>query len=250
MNATTNSLTAEVFQKYLDHKQLGRLSIHIPDCKNGSMSINVNLESLFRDATGYKFFKHENKPEDIEAMCVFGSVLYKQFPRPIEIKNRKKWFLFGEKITKEKLLLRNRPNDFDVMVITKENLTEDKIIIPQLIKEKYEKKPKGIAEAEWGVDDGYGGVIVRTDYGVHIIYRSVEQFLAGIGHGDTVSECVFKYGVPIIGKEKFDKLVDRNHDYIKREQLHDIEWTESLEGVLSGKIIEKPPKKRHNPPLD
>ncbi len=232
---TTNDLTAELFQKYLENKQLGNLLIQIPDCKHTcgglfNLPMNTSLEHLFKEATNYRFFKHETKPENIEAICVYGSVLYKHFPRKTEIRKRKKWFVFGKEIQEEVLLPRKKPGDFDVMVITKEGFTEEKIIIPE---------GKGIVVSTEGFETEYGYYEAKTNHNLHITYRSIAQFLSGIGNRDTLSESVFRYGVPIVGREQFEELVNTSYDTVKREPQHEIEWHENHEGILWGKIIER-----------
>ncbi|MBI5065650.1 hypothetical protein HZA97_05420 [Candidatus Woesearchaeota archaeon] len=233
---TTNNLTPEVFQKYLESKRLGILHIDIPDCDLSkrfaeTLPLNIFLEYLFKEATGFKFFEQKTKPENIEAICVYGSVLYKHFPRKTGVRKRKKWFL-GKEIQEEVLLPRKKPNDLDVMVITKEGFTEEKVIIPS-----EQVKTGVISNVQY--DDGYGYYEVRNNHNLHITYRSMAQFLSGIGNGDTLSESVFRYGVPIVGSERFEELTDTSYDRIKRAPQHEIEWHENTEGILWGKIIEK-----------
>jgi len=60
--------------------------------------------------------------------------------------------------------------------------------------------------------------------------------LTGLGDGDELSESVLKYGLPIIGQNKFAEII-KNITSPKRGPLHKIEWEENFEGRLEGKII-------------
>lgn len=230
-------ITLELMKKYFESGKLGRLSVQIPNCG----TISADLIQLYRHATGLKFFEYQTSPENIEAMAVYGSVLHKHFPQETNTRTRKKWVLFGPEIQEEVTKPRKMPNDFDVMVITREGLTDDKIIVP---KKKLvdtgcgyiESTIPTAVETKELVCDGYGYIEVRGGSNLHITYRSIEQLLDGLGQEDTVSESVVRYGIPIIGEGKFSEVL-REVSSPKREALHHVEWSEDLEGKLQGKIL-------------
>ena len=231
-------------QKYYDSEKLGTLVESIPECGE----VSVDLSQLFKHATGLKFLKHLITPENIESMCVYGSVLYKHFPNEKQIIHKtKKYMFFGPEKQFIKTIKKSRklPNDFDVMVITKQGFTEDKVITPIKHLESdfafgysldYEVidftavETKKMVPTSYGYSEDIGGA------NLHITYRSAEQFLTGLGDGDELSESVLKYGLPIIGQNKFAEII-KNITSPKRGPLHKIEWEENFEGRLEGKII-------------
>ena len=70
---------------------------------------------------------------------------------------------------------------------------------------------------------------------LHIVYRSLDQFLEGIDNRDKISENIFKTGVPIVGKSNFHEIISR-FDTRERKQLNEIKWNYE-EGKLTGKMI-------------
>lgn len=94
----------------------------------------------------------------------------------------------------------------------------------------------------WYSQDFYGGLERRWVGGhipLHISYRSIDQFLDGIGNGDTVSETVLQYGVPIINKERFEEIAERV-TVPARKPLHRIKWRQNLgqrAGLIDAKIF-------------
>jgi len=233
----TKDITPELMKKYFESGKLGRLSVQIPNCG----TILGDLTQLYRHATGLQFFEYQTSLENIEAMAVYGSVLYKHFPQETTTKTRKKGVLFGPEIQEEVTKPRKMPNDFDIMVITKKSLTDDKIIVPKkkLVDTGYgyiESTIPTAVETKELVCDGYGYIEVRGGLNLHITYRSIEQLLNGLGQGDTISESVVRYGIPIIGKKRFSEVL-KDVSSPKREVLHRVEWSEDLEGKLQGKIL-------------
>ena len=233
----TKDITPELMKKYFESGKLGKLSVQIPDCG----TISADLTQLYRHATGLKFFEYQTSPKNIEAMAVYGSVLYKHFPQETMTKTKKIWVLFGPEVQKEITKPREMPKDFDVMVITREGLTDDKIIVPKkkLVDTGYgyvESTIPTAVETKELVAYNYGYIEVRGGSNLHIVYRSVEQLLSGLGKEDTVSESVVRCGIPIIGQNRFGEIV-QDVASPKRETLHQIEWNEDLEGILQGKIL-------------
>ncbi|MBR9678302.1 MAG: hypothetical protein GOU97_03370 [Nanoarchaeota archaeon] len=234
-------VTPELLKECFESGRLGALSTEIPDVG----SISVDLPQFYNHATSAEGSKRWLKPEDIESVVVFGSVLYKHFPQEEEIITRKKWFLFGPTIEKVVLKSRQMPNDFDVMVITTEGFTKDKIVIPRVTVPKivYGTCSANGCEGEGAVIEtkrvawsGYGYVEVFGGSNFHISYRSVEQLLNGLGKGDTVSESVISYGLPIIGKSRFEDIID-SVDFPERNPLHWVQWDKGFGGVLQGRIL-------------
>src|SRR3989344_199705 len=263
----SKDITPQLFQRYFEAGKLGSLKIEIPECYRCT-EMKVNLDELFRHSTSIKFFEYQTRPKDIVSMCIFGSTLYKHFligEREIEEKILKKPTIQEEEksflsriisrllykifnndnealeVVNRAYKVREAPEDFDVMVVTKEGLTADKLIIPQTRTEgdnygSWQVIDHSAVETKKLIPNEYGYVEVRGGKELHIVYRSVEQLLNGIGKGDTVSESVVRYGIPIIGQRSFEDVI-QGVTMPKREPLHQIEWTEDLEGKLQGKIL-------------
>jgi len=239
-------ITPELMQKYFEAEKLGKLSLDFPGCSRLS-TINVDLPILFRHITDSKFFEYAINPRDVESIAVYGSVLHKHFPKKRKEIRGKKYILFGPEVVKKVYEEREIPSDLDVMVITKEGFTEDKVIIPERkpIVNEYGYVEAILSDGKSGITtkrpdiNEYGyieGFVKGGDLDLHITYRSVEQFLEGLGKGDELSESVIGYGIPIIGQERFSGIV-KDIQSPKREALHQVEWNEDLEGKLQGKIL-------------
>jgi len=231
-------VSLKLLEKYFEANRLGSIVIKIPDIGE----VSVDLQQLFRYTTGLEFFEFQTRPDNIMAICVYGSVLYKHFEEvEHKVERRKKYLLFGhEQISTREVTKRRMPNDVDVMVITKDGLTDDKFIIPKrrVIGDSYGSREvieHAAVDTRRLVPDDYGYIEVRGGANLHITYRSVEQFLAGIGNGDKLSESVIKYGIPIAGQRYFDQLMRKVTSH-KREARHSIGWYEDLEGKLHGRI--------------
>lgn len=236
-------IDAGIVQESLHNRgRLGDLKIEIPD----TAVINVNLTRLFRHAINLKGYEEQTSPPNIVAICVYGSSLYKHFEETkITEQRRKKWLLFGpDEITRRQETIRKKPRDLDVMVITKTGLTPDKVVIPKRtrIKHRY-----GFIEQS----DGASGVKISVPYyrygyferyifdghlDLHITYRSIDQFKAGIGHGDTLSESVFAYGLPLLGSERFKELMGDIRGY-ERKPLHQIKWVQDGSHTFNATIV-------------
>ncbi len=236
MKKGSKDITPALMQDYFEAERLGELSVQIPKCG----VISADLDSLYRHATGLEFFEYQIGPKDIEAMVVYGSVLYKHFPREITTNTRKKWLFFGPEIKEELIQPRKMPSDFDVMIITGEGLTDDKIIVPERSSVDkgygyFESISSTAVETKRMARRDYGYIEIRGGANLHITYRSVEQLIRGSGQGDTVSESVIRYGVPIIGRDRFSEII-QDVPWPEREELHHVEWREDLEGKLQGII--------------
>ncbi len=237
-------ITPKLMQKYFESGKLGNIRIEIPDQNNIYKEMDVDLSELYRHSTGIKFFKFEVSPEEIQTMCVYGSVLYKHFSLEEKIPiTRKKYWLFGPTQTtiRTKSKPIHFPNDFDIMIITNKAFSKEKIIKPKkhIVDDSYgpyEVIDHTSIKTKKRLPSSYGYFEILGGANLHIVYRSVEQFLKGLGKGDTLSESVVRYGIPIVGQEKFYKIIDEVN-YPKREAKHFIKWTEDLEGKLQGEIF-------------
>lgn len=254
LSPLTRELDANLLYEYYRRGNLGTLHIAIPRDNiaiSEDINIRVELDKLFEHVTNLKSFEERTRPDSIEAICVYGSVLFKQFgTEEVVREERRKFVLFGPKQVKEQRKTRYKtPRDFDILVILKEGLTEDRVIVPKRTTIKIDTgygyfdivKSNGASGilTEVPVSDGiYGyieGYVRGGDLDLHISYRSVEQLLAGIGHGDELSESVIKYGVPLIGQERFNQLV-ASVTSLTREPLHGVQWSEDKQGKLQGRI--------------
>jgi hypothetical protein len=229
------NLTPLKLEKGYTSEKLGNLSIKIPDVGEDKETIEmkVSLSELFKYATGLKFFEYQTKPENIEALCAYGSSLYKHFPLQEKtiLHHRKKYILFGPNITRPETITAPRefPNDFDVMVITKKKFTLDDVVIPKRAVQTLQDRTSN-RDRLYGYYD-----IVTRDSNLHITYRSVNQFLNGLGKGDELSESVVKYGLIIAATPSFEKMLNGISNP-KREPLHSIHWDDNEKGKLNGKI--------------
>lgn len=248
-------ITPKLMQKYFEAGRLENLSQKIPGCG----TISTDLTKLFKHASGAEFFDYQISPENIEAIVVYGSALFRHFPPKKNVITKKKYLFFGPEVEEEVTEPRRMPNDLDVLLITKKNLTDDKVIVPKKTRKGDYNSDKIITPKKHVEGNSYDGCMevidetsVRTEepvfdsYGyagscegginLHITYRSVDQFLNGLGKGDFVSESVMKYGLPIIGQKRFDQIV-KNVKSSERKPLHSVEWSESSSGKLQGKIV-------------
>lgn len=248
-----SSISVETAQKLLESKRLGQLQVKIP----ATAKISIDLETLLSFATDSSSFGHQTRTTKVEAICLYGSTLYKHFEetRTIE-ERRRRYILFGpEQVSKKTLVLRRKPKDTDVMVITREGLTEDKVIVPvrRQVPHRYglfneygyietiSDGGSGVTTKDPDVDF-YGhieGYVPGADLDLHITYRSIQQLLSGLGHGDELSESVVRYGVPIFGRDRFESIIEGVQSPT-RSALHSIEWSEDSEGKLTANLIGNP----------
>lgn len=242
----TKELDATLLNSYYQKGKLGMLELTIPEV----MTISVELGKLFEHVTNLRSFEDRITPDNIEAICIYGSVLYEHFAtEKILTQVRKRWILFGPKqVKRQAVTYYKTPEDFDVLVILKRGLTDDKVIIP--------KRSTTIIHTGYGYiedvrSDGSSGILtgipVVNEYGyienyvrgedldLHISYRSTRQFLAGLGQGDTLSESVVRYGVPLVGQKRFNEIIISKNG--KRSPLHSAQIFENSQGVVQAKII-------------
>jgi len=210
-------------QSISDFKAHGMLSmLSALSLPNGG--INISLMKLY-NAIQYEW-KINNRYIDIGhvvAVIAFGSAV--QYPGYVEQKaQRKEYFFFGpltERIKRSPI----KPNDVDFLVVTKENLTDDKFIDSRI---SYD----------------YGNDHCRREGNIHLVPRGINQVLNGVGNSyrsmdyevaDTVSESALRYGVPLFyDKEVLEDLVRRAG--ITKETPRKVLWKKDWEERLVGKI--------------
>ena len=163
---------------------------------------------------------------DIHSVCLFGSVLYRHIPIPIEYEPEVlsvRGNLVVKK-TKTKELPRPLPKDIDILIVLNKNVLKEK--------EKVVKKgscgKQRVFKKEVYNSDGYGGTSTRwastdSDLSVDINFRTISQFLNGINEGDIVSTYVAEFGIPFVGQNNFYKML-RNIKNNRRRVMHKIKW--------------------------
>ncbi len=228
----SQDITPEYVQSKYILKELGILKTEILPLWKFKMKIDLNkiwqysanLNAFSKEIT--KINKEKVFPGNISALCIYGSVLYKNLPKT---KFKKTWFGFG---TKRIAVVRpiKEPNDLDLMVLTKEPVGEE-LFFPG--KENIVKT--SILESDGFLGGGYGSQEVRGNLKLHLTYRSEEQFLNTLQNGDVLSEAVVRYGLPLVGENNFERTIS-GISSPKRNPLHEIIWKDS--GKLNGKIIE------------
>jgi len=238
MSQHISNITTKQFKNFYENRNLGSLIISNPKTSpRHGWTIKINLQTLYEELLCPKGHEDDHKItiDNIRAIILYGSSLFKHFP-PI-IKSRKKWRFFGPNIIKIKE--KGPPHDIDFMILLRNKLKDmnNDIIIPKVHKTHH----------------GYGSYDVRVDssielsYGsnpkglkLHIAYRTDKQFLNGIDKGDTISTWIYKYGVPFVGKQTFLEMI-KNISEIKKEPLHTLSWNyeEKLNGSLIDYKIEK-----------
>ncbi len=211
----------------------GKLEIKIPiqageeerDIRDGVM--RVNLTDLIKYATTPEIGDHQIMAQDIEAVSVIGKALYKHFDHPYRAMRK----------------------DLDMVVLLTNQYDEKNIVIPKrTVDAKLRKGYDYIEIIETAVYTEYPEMVSRLLLppeikmkewvaDLHISYRSLNQFRNGIGHGDSISESVVSYGVPIIGIKKFNRIVDEIQEPV-REPLHETVYHNN-EGNLDIEIIPK-----------
>ena len=240
------NLTIHAMEEYYKTNKLGDLSLTWPNEKRDQ--IRADLSKLFGLSMGLESINDQMPPEqicpqNIESILVYGSVLFKTLPKITETISHRKYLIFGPKITKTITLPRKLvPNDFDVMVILKEGFSQEKLIIPQRILVNdlpgyghYEYISPAVERiTHYSFDDTC--YPLKIGMNLHISYRSVEQFINGIGKGDTVSEKVAEFGIPIVGKDDFEERI-RKINFSNRKVLHEILWSLDECENLQGKLV-------------
>lgn len=234
----TKDITPKLMQYYSKSNKLGLIKSKIP-IKPGKDGLGTLMGDVKLDLSKlYGIIKTDHKNIDeasIMAVCVFGNVLYKHFNSPYS----------------------EMPHDLDLMFILTHSDNKDIVIPDKVVKPKIRKECIGYGGYEKIIESSavYTTTptkIYRTflDYffsipkyepvdgaiPLHVSYRSVNQFINGLGRGDTVSESVVEYGIPIIGQERFAEII-KDVKSPERKPLHGFAWHVDLEGRLQGEIL-------------
>src|SRR3989338_101793 len=175
------------------------------------------LKKLFRFMFGISDF--QLPPSDIYSICIFGDILESNFVR-----------------------------SFDVLTISSRGNIDEKVIRPKF-KEEYEESYEseytyyftGGPETKrvWIPKKVVKFAPVSSNVGanpnLHIVYRSLDQFLEEIDKNDEVREDVLKRVIPIIGISSFNEITSRLVG--NREKNYDLKWSENpYKGELEGKL--------------
>jgi len=194
------------FKTYHQGKRLGEL--YLP---NGSYKIS--LSSLYDNLTTWKINDHTLSVDDITAIIVFGSaVRYPGFTEQPAITIKYLFFGPAEKSIRKVPI---NPNDVDFLIVTRENITEEKVI-----------------EATRNYNGYGGGEIIYGE--MHLVCRGVNQMLEGANYRDrtavpidSVSDSVFREGVPLFyNKLELEDLISRSS--VKRETPRRVMWDETF----------------------
>lgn len=242
----SKDITPRYMQEMYEQDNLGKLVIKLRGFKsyefkskipfmekedyNGTAEIHMDLKRIWEEITS------RIKPKNIETICVYGGVLDIIKPRKVQ-KQRPKYFgLFGPKTIKHIEINRRKPNDLDLIVLTKEDV-EDSLFFPgkeNIAKIEKLKKIWTCGESRWyGEDKKF-----VSGFPLHLTYRSVNQFLNYLQKQDVLSCDTIKRGLPIVGEENFNKVVSMTNPIsIKRNPQHTIEWDNA--GKLQGYVLEK-----------
>ena len=204
-------LSLDDFRDYHEAKKLGEL--HLP---NGSYKISLN--NLYDNLVSWKIEGKTISVDDLVAIIVFGSAVH--YPGFTEqLTTAKKYFFFGPAEKRIKRVPID-PNDVDFLIVTRENMTEEKVI-PAVRREICD---------DYGVSMRVLELIYKE---MHLVCRGVNQMLAGANYRsgtsipiDSVSEHVLREGVPIFyNKSELDYLI--SHSSVKRETPRRVIWGET-----------------------
>lgn len=182
---------------------------------------NIKLEDLF---DGIK--KDITNPEEIETICLFGSVLYRHFFHPINNAGQ--------------VLKKKSPSDIDFGIILKKDLGLNESTFRK-IGEFYKpyKTRRGNDYGSWW--ESHNEI---SEIPVHISYFSIEQFLNNSEQEKGAMKNIIEYGLPIIGQEKFKEIV-KNAKSQKRKPFHKFRWNHKkgrLNVDISPKLFYRPPE--------
>ena len=187
-----------------------------------SFSLMTFFEKLLSDDL---FIDSSISFNDISSICLFGSVLHKHIPVPIEVTHhtvKKGGAIQTVEVKEEKP--RSIPNDIDIFVMLKSGLLDSPktvTTIPLASKSIFRK------QVVQGVGS-YGGDETRiVEHGstlpLHISIRSISQFLNGINNGDEVSEYISTFGVPFVGQKNFSQTLEKIKGNVRKD-MHKIRW--------------------------
>ncbi|KKT28063.1 MAG: hypothetical protein UW43_C0012G0001 [Candidatus Yanofskybacteria bacterium GW2011_GWA1_44_21] len=219
---TETNLSMMDFTRYFEAKRLGKLYFPNGKCmiphglafENAEFpNFFIRLDDLYKMVSGWKV-NHTLVPlDDIIAVIAFGSAVRHPGVQEV-IRERRKFLLFGEKVTKVKQVA-IQPNDADFLVITGENLMREEVLEPISIK-TYDC-----------------GTWIRRG-GIHLVNRGVSQLLNGVRFNDTVSASALREGVPVFFNGRFGNVsMEAGVQSATPMKVH---WDENGQGFLTGRI--------------
>ena len=231
----SRDITPEYMQSRYEADTLGSIGIIIPEVKRfvkEEFSISADLTTLWKYIANLNTFsteipnidKRKVTPGNISAVCIYGSTLYRHFPTQFA-RTRRTWFGLGKSVTETVRTKRKKPNDLDLMVLTKEEVGEE-LFFPG---RENIVKTAGIKSGD------YGNYTVEGNLELHFTYRSEEQFLKTFQGGDKLSDAVVKYGLPLVGESNFERIISTISP-LQRTPFHEISWDDT--GRLNGTITE------------
>ncbi|MEI7719046.1 MAG: hypothetical protein WCI72_04210 [archaeon] len=232
---TSKDITPEYMQSRYQSDSLGNLEIVIPEVRGfvgEKFTIDTDLTTLWRYVANLHTFpteipnvdKRKVTPENISAVCIFGSTLYLNFPTQFA-RTRKDWFGFGKSVVETVRTKRKKPDDLDLMVITKEEVGEE-LFFPG---------KENIVQTSGEQPGEYGNYKVEGNLNLHFTYRSEKQFIETYMMGDKLSDAVMTYGLPIVGETNFNRIISAAPSS-PRNVLHELVWGDN--GRLNGIIAE------------
>ena len=175
----------DLFLKMLNKFELGKIITW-----NGTCNYKVYLDDLRRGLNCYI-----EDLNNILAIIIFGSSVY-EFPKYIEkeIKYKKYGFFKGGFFGKETIKIEKeenyvKPNDLDILIITKDKFFNN-------------TKIKNYRTTEYS--DGYGIYQSRISMNIDFKNVSIEELKNGIKNKDSVILNALKKGVLLVKKESFD----------------------------------------------
>ena len=229
------AITMEHLNEYHTNDTLGKLECTIPirpwKAEDVVMEATIGLElSTLYETIMDDNSANSNKPV---SLCLIGSVLHGHFDQPYS----------------------RMPSDLDITCILDSHEGPDIVIPEHIVEPTIERVPSGYGYRDVLKDAAVYtktpkrinrtllGMLVGTDthtyvdnaIPLHISYRTMDQVRNGAGKGDTVSDSLIAYGVPFVGKEIFEDMVN-DISTPERNPLHDVQWYES-EGKHNARVV-------------
>ena len=125
----------EYMQSRYEADTLGSLGITIPEIKEfieEEFSIDIDLNNLWKYAANLNTFpteipnidKKKVISQNISAVCIYGSMLYRHFPTQFA-KKKRTWFGLSKGLIETVRTKRKKPRDLDLMILTREPVGEE-----------------------------------------------------------------------------------------------------------------------------
>lgn len=209
------NLSVKDLAKYVEKERTGRLVF--PNGGRFLSDFSVNLRDVYGLVANWEIQGNKIPIDDISAIIAFGSSVRYPGYREVPV-TRKKYVIFGEKQETGKIKrVPIIPNDADFLVVTSQNMTEERVFVGK--QDEY--------------DDYYGPL--TEDRIIHMFHRGANQVINGVKENDTISISALKEGVPIFyDRAKLEKLVQQSE--IASSTPRKLDWTENTDGYLHGEI--------------